>query len=192
MVPFLVSAVYGDSLSFKNFPFKKPHRIPATKPKMESYYNLLLNSKHYPIPNAYHIGTIDDHDSGRNNAGSNWSGRFWAGSLFKSFLHESNVLAGTADPQTVSTRFPEPPEASGGREGVYDVTVFDMEDGAHYPEDQSEPLPTFPTLPQTVSNRTIAVFNLDCRTFKTEWYSGFDFAGTKGLSGDFLGPAQWS
>ncbi|GMI48227.1 hypothetical protein TrCOL_g4327 [Triparma columacea] len=183
-------AVYGDSLSFSNFPFSRPQRIPATPTKMRSYYDLLLSSPHYPIPGSYATGTLDDHDSGRNNAGNQWEGRFWAGEMFKSFLRESNAKAGTD--LGGEGGGPEPPVGGEGRKGVYSVTVFDMSNGEHYSEDTSKPTPTFPSLPDTASNRTIAVFSLDCRTFKTEWYDGFDFTGSKGLEGDFLGPQQWS
>eukprot|EP00520_Triparma_pacifica_P020338 CAMPEP_0118646610 /NCGR_PEP_ID=MMETSP0785-20121206/8152_1 /TAXON_ID=91992 /ORGANISM="Bolidomonas pacifica, Strain CCMP 1866" /LENGTH=277 /DNA_ID=CAMNT_0006538623 /DNA_START=212 /DNA_END=1042 /DNA_ORIENTATION=- len=184
-------AVYGDELSFDTFP---PKRIPATEDKLKSYYDLLLSSPYYPVPSSHHIGTIDDHDSGRNNAGNEWEGRWMAGDLFNAFIDESNVKAGTKEREVEGKSFPENYSPS-PRRGVYSVSLFDLTTGLHYPEDVTLPIPTFP-LPESgvtglVGKDTVAVFMLDCRSFKTEWYKGFDFWGTKGLQGDFLGQEQW-
>ena len=72
---------------------------------------------------------------------------------------------------------------------MYSVTVFTPENRKHYTEDASLSKPTFPAL--DVDGFKVAVFTLDCRTFKTEWYDGFDIWGTKGEHGDFLGEQQW-
>lgn len=182
-------AVYGDRL-------EGVHRVPAKREELSSYYDLLLNSStpYYPLEGAFHFGTIDDHDMGSNNAGEEWAGRFWAGELFDKFLMDSNAISGS----------PVVKNNSRGRRsmGVYGVEVFAFgKEGKKveiFEEEISEAAGgehKFPSKGRYTNDeewQKVAVFYLDCRTFKTEWYKGFDFFRTKGSTGDFLGAEQWS
>jgi PhoD-like phosphatase len=81
--------------------------------------------------------------------------------------------------------------------GVYGVKLFDFSrpKGHHFvPEDEAAIDPDVKVLthvPTLHSNKTVAVFVLDCRTHKTPWKKGSAAFGPD-PEGDFLGERQWN
>ena len=119
-----------------HFPYSplRPTRVHATKQILSNLYSSILGplNPHYPLPSAYHLGTLDDHDLGANNGDKSFelSGNGESNSAFSEFINKSNLQYYYAN----GSRW-TPPEAdvvaerSRRSEGVYGVKVFDFDEG---------------------------------------------------------------
>ena len=223
---------------------KRVRRSAATAERLNSHYDFLLEKTNwYPPLGVGHIfGTVDDHDMGDNNAGSDFklAANGDSGKAFRRFLDGSNRKTAEFrrlkdDERGGSTFVKEGGDPSklfvseldlyaGKRKGVYGVKVFDFDTNLLHHEDfdtldPSGRFPAFPGIDPLSSssssssstppprNKKVAVFTLDCRTFKSPYLQGLDsftpsILTTLGLhssnysavleSLDFLGPEQWS
>ncbi|GMH99631.1 hypothetical protein TrST_g10798 [Triparma strigata] len=179
-------AVYGDRLEIQyrnDSIFPKPKRVEATETRLKYLYSHLLSTNpYYPIPSAYHFGTVDDHDFGKNNGDKYFSIKSKSASAFVDFVDQSN--AGLNVKEDIGRV-----RAEAGQ-GVYGLKVFSYQKNSApvvYPE-EAEGYPS--DVPD--SNNTVAIFYLDCRSNKDPWPKGFDFLLQKGLGLDMLGETQWN
>ena len=180
-------AVYGDAHEFTwSYRGLKHKRILATPARFDEFYGRVLSSPYYPLPSAYHFGTIDDHDLGVNNGdkrfplGQDGS----AGRAFMEFLDASNSGRKIQHPATDLYRI-----RSTSGAGVYTVKVFTPTGIFH---ESTESRGVFPGLGQGTPAEKVAVFVIDCRSKKDPWPQGFDWDRTAGKELDFLGEEQWA
>ncbi|GMH55524.1 hypothetical protein TrLO_g4768 [Triparma laevis f. longispina] len=173
-------AVYGDRLVVKD---GKPTRVTATESRLKSLYSQILEENpYYPLPTAYHFGTIDDHDYGKNNGDKNFPLKAQSASAFIDFIDTSNDHLNVVEDVAKQ-------RAKAG-EGVYGVKVFAYplnSPPVAYNEDANGYPSSVPS-----SNNTVAIFYLDCRSNKDPWPKGFDFSLEKGIGLDMLGEKQWT
>ena len=165
----------------------KPLHQCATPAQLREYYDSQLSHSGYRSlldTNLTVFGTIDDHDMGCDNADGEFVYAKESGRAFVEFTGEDE-------------RSPIYRRADLGL-GVYGVKLFDFDrpegqqllsdiDAAIDPDiirGPVEPVPTY-------SNKSVAVFVLDCRTNKTPWKHGADKYHYD-FDGDFLGETQWS
>ena len=182
-------AVYGDRMDFHGR-FSRPTRVQATAQVLSDLYSSILgpSNPYYPLPSAYHLGTLDDHDLGANNGDGSFelSRNGVSNEAFVDFIERSNegyYAGGGGEGGEDAVK-----ERSRRSKGVYGVKVFDFDDGGrvhHEPREGGFPAGA------GGGGRTVAVFFLDCRTNKDPWPRGFDFDGGKGAGLDFLGAEQW-
>jgi hypothetical protein len=181
-------AVYADDRLIRRFP--KKEMLDATP----DYLNrLLTEQRNFPgykallDSNISILGTIDDHDYGRNNGDRTFPWRRENAIEFVKFL-------GLSDDSVMSKR------AHRGR-GVYGVQVYDFsrsnpnerlltdEEAALDPEVvpvlkmEEQDIPT--------DNMLVAVFVIDVRSNKTPWPDTFPERFSNSNAGDFLGEEQF-
>lgn len=124
-----------------------------------------------------------DHDYGCNNADRTFPYKVESAQAFVDFIGEPKESA-------VRRRARE-------GHGVYGVKLFDFDRPKGYqlvPESEAGIDPDVEEERSSLrlhSNKTVAVFVLDCRTSKTPWKSGAE-AFAPDYDGDFLGERQWS
>ena len=78
--------------------------------------------------------------------------------------------------------------------GLYGVKVFDFARGRLPLSDEEAGLEPALNPAAPFSNRSVAIFTLDCRSNKTPWPSNTRFLSTRDddMNGDFLGEEQWA
>jgi len=190
-------AVYGDDFqdldSSKNYTMSE--RMMQKTPRdgtpsiLQDLYRDMLQSDGYtsflqrrqPIV----LGTIDDHDYGRNNGDKTFPYRKETAQALLDFIQESNA-------QPVS--FVAMRNRIRQGKGIYGVKVLDFsretillsdeEAGIDPDVDASQAIP--------LSDRSVAIFTLDVRSNKTPWPKKVDFwKSSNDPDGDFLGEDQW-
>lgn len=140
------------------------------------------------------FGVFDDHDFGRNNGDKFYQYRKESAKLFVDFLEKSSSASATANYSLMKQR------AAEGK-GVYGVKVFDFSRPAGEELLSDEEAGLEPTtgkaageqtdkIPE-LSDRSVAVFLLDCRSQKTPWKEGFPDKYFLDYEADFLGEEQW-
>jgi alkaline phosphatase D len=135
------------------------------------------------------MGTFDDHDYGRNNGDRTYKYKRESAMSFMDFIAKSNKNAQSSEFGTMENR------AASGK-GLYGVKVLDFSKppGKQVLSDQeagldSDAVPEWnPAL--RLSDKTVAIFVLDCRSNKTPWPKRSFFAPSTS-KGDFLGEEQW-
>lgn len=127
--------------------------------------------------------TFEDHDYGCNNADRTFPYKLESAKAFVDFIGEPKHSA-------MSRR------ARAGH-GVFGVKLFDFarpHGQQLVPEDEAGIDPDVAVQHHSLclhSNKTVAVFVLDCRTNKTPWKTGTE-AFSPDYQGDFLGEHQWN
>lgn len=135
------------------------------------------------------MGTFDDHDYGRNNGDRTYKYKRESAMLFMDFIAKSNKNVHSSEFGTMENR------AASGK-GLYGVKVLDFarQLNEQVLSDQEAGLDLDavhewnPSL--TLSNKSVAIFVLDCRSNKTPWPKRTFFAPSTS-NGDFLGEEQW-
>ena len=133
------------------------------------------------------LGVFDDHDYGLNNGDKYYQYRNESARLFMQFLEKSSASAAA---------FPVMEQRAAEGKGVYGVKVFDFSQpaGRELLSDKEaaiEPSLWGETAPAQLSDRSVAVFLLDCRSKKTPWKTGFPDKFMLDYEADFLGEEQW-
>ena len=180
-------AVYGD-----DYHANGTVRI-ATPEILQSLYHDLLQT--HPGYAAYRaagptiLGVWDDHDYGVNNGDRNYPFRVESAELYLDFIRRSNRKA-LHDDWTVMER-----RARAGR-GLYGVKVFDF----HRPRGEEllsdheagiDPDIVGADSTAKLSDRSVAVFLMDCRSNKSPWQKDFPYKFQLDYDGDFFGDEQW-
>ena len=165
----------------------KPMHQCATPELLKEYYDTQLSHPGYSSllsTNLTVFGTIDDHDMGCDNADGDFVYKEESGRAFLAFTGEDK-------------NSPIYSRAARGL-GVYGVKLFDfdrLEGHQLVPEIEAAIDPDVLRGPDqsapAYSNKSVAVFVLDCRTNKTPWKQGAD-KYKYDYEGDFLGETQWS
>lgn len=153
------------------------------------------------------LGVWDDHDYGINNGDFRYMYRTESAKLYLQFLQRS---AGTHHP--LDLHYLEQ-RASAGK-GLYGVKVLDFhrpmgyelmsDDDAGIEWNDGDATSAYPLPPRPLSDRSVAIFLLDCRSNKTPWshprqqfksshrpYYDSDYYSTLNYEADFLGTEQW-
>ena len=135
------------------------------------------------------MGTFDDHDYGRNNGDQTYKYKRESAMLFMDFIAKSNQNKHATDFGAMENR------AASGK-GLYGVKVMDF---SRQPSEQvlsdqeagldSDAVPEWESSLR-LSDKTVAIFVLDCRSNKTPWPKRTFFAPSTS-NGDFLGEEQW-
>lgn len=197
-------AVYADDFEWtpsserKSMKDHLKRRIKEAKPEdLERLYDGLLQTAGYQsyihADNAttrpFIMGTFDDHDYGRNNGDCTYKYKRESAMLFMDFIKRSNKHS-----QSIGFDAMEGRAAAG--KGLFGVKVLDF---SRSPSEQvlsdqeagldSDAVPEWsPSL--RLSDKTVAIFVLDCRTNKTPWPNR-SFFDPSTSDGDFLGEEQW-
>jgi PhoD-like phosphatase len=130
----------------------------------------------------YHTKNAIDHDYGCNNADETFQFKHESSLAFVDFINQPD-------------QSPMRLRASQGH-GVYGVKLFDFSrpDGqVEVPDHEAgidSDLPVLDHMHPTYSNRSVAVFVLDVRSYKTPWKSSPQ-SYIPDIHGDFLGERQW-
>lgn len=137
--------------------------------------------------NMHVLGVYDDHDYGINNGDKHYQFRTESAMLFVQFLKSSS--ARPIDLAAMEAR------AAAGR-GVYGVKVFDFgrPAGLELLSDQEagiEPSAARSDEVTALSDRSVAIFLVDCRSNKSPWKKGFPGKHFPDYDADFLGAEQW-
>ena len=193
-------AIYADDFYPRDNVWDKKKTREATPAVLERLFNDLLEQPGYrtftrrdpdqrsvsPLPV---FGVFDDHDFGRNNGDKFYQFRNESAEIFVQFLEQSSASASTANYSLMKQR------AAQGK-GVYGVKVFDF----HRPKGQEllsdeeaglEPSVREAAGSPNLSDRSVAVFLLDCRSHKSPWRTGFPEKYFSDYEADFLGEEQW-
>ena len=137
------------------------------------------------------LGVWDDHDYGINNGDYRYMYRTESAKLYIQFLQRSSSHT------PLDLRYIERRARNG--KGLYGVKVFDF----YQPHGQEllsddvagveweDDLTTHQQEQTKLSNRTVAIFLLDCRSNKTPWNQTFPNNYQLDYGGDFLGEEQW-
>jgi alkaline phosphatase D len=181
-------AIYGDDYD------EQHHVVPATPAVLQSLYQELLHDnagyrRFRDDATMTVLGVWDDHDYGVNNGDRHYQFRIESAAMFLDFLRRSNRRTDLLDLSIMERR------AQAGR-GLYGVKVLDfrrprgqelLSDHEAGVEPEVSPLDAM-----SLSDRSVAVFLIDCRSNKTPWQKK-NFADTFSLDyeGDFLGEEQW-
>jgi PhoD-like phosphatase len=136
------------------------------------------------------LGVFDDHDYGINNGDVLYQHKKESAILFLNFLKKSSS-------NDVNLSLMEQRAQNG--KGVYGVKVFDFaatEAGHELLSDQEagiEPLVDSGSDSSTtvLSDRSVAIFLLDCRSNKTPWKKEYPDRFLPDYAADFLGEEQW-
>lgn len=135
------------------------------------------------------MGTFDDHDYGRNNGDRTYKYKRESAMLFMEFVTKSNKNAQSSEFGAMENR------AASGK-GLYGVKVLDFskQPSEQVLSDQEAGL-DLDVVPEwnaslILSNKTVAIFVLDCRSNKTPWPKR-TFLSSSTSGGDFLGEVQW-
>ena len=133
------------------------------------------------------LGVFDDHDYGRNNGDKYYQYRNESARLFMEFLEKSS-RASTVEFSVMEKRAVE-------GKGVYGVKVFDFYRPAGHELLSDREAAIEPSLSgenaEKLSDRSVALFLLDCRSQKTPWKTGFPDKFMLDYEADFLGEDQW-
>ena len=156
------------------------------------------NNNHHPMTV---LGVWDDHDYGINNGDYRYMYRTESAKLYLQFLQQSSRTP------TLDLRYMEQ-RANAGR-GLYGVKVFDFyqswgqellsdDDAGIEWEDGTATAAVHDTPPpQPLSDRSVAIFLIDCRSNKTPWNHMYHPLWSphhrfrQNYEADFLGPEQW-
>lgn len=139
------------------------------------------------------LGTVDDHDYGTNNGDQTFRYQRDNTIAYVDFLQRSNA-------ESYPNAFSVMMERAKAGKGVYGVKVMDFRrpPGKQLLSDEEASLDpdVVPTnnSTTTLSDRSVAIFVLDCRSHKTPWPSLSDqiYHGVPDdTEGDFLGEEQW-
>lgn len=137
------------------------------------------------------LGVWDDHDYGINNGDYRYMYRTESAKLYLQFLQRSSSHT------PLDLRYIEQRARNG--KGLYGVKVFDFNQpqgqellsddvaGVEWDDD----LTAHQQEQAKLSDRTVAVFLLDCRSNKTPWNQTFPTKYQPNYNGDFLGEEQW-
>jgi len=178
----------GDAIYADDFVDGKTRQ--ATPAVLKQLYDQLLLERSYEqIELPVVLGVWDDHDYGTNNGDRRYEFKRESAQLFVQFLEQSSK---TADNNVNDDTFSILKERAATGKGVYGVKVFDFHRpaGKELLSDAEAGLePPFPQ--QQLSDRSVAVFLLDCRSHKTPWNAGFPDALRLNYEADFLGDEQW-
>lgn len=180
-------AIYGDDYDAQH------HVVPATPQKLQALYQELLQDdagyRRFREEQATTVlGVWDDHDYGVNNGDRNYQYRVESAAQFLDFLRRSNQQT-DLDLSIMERR------AQAGH-GLYGVKVFDFRrpKGQELLSDREAGIePDLDSLDASpLSDRSVAVFLIDCRSNKTPWQKKkFPDNFALDYEGDFLGDEQW-
>jgi len=184
----------GDAIYADDFVEGKTRQ--ATPAVLKQLYDQLLLEKSYEqIELPVVLGVWDDHDYGTNNGDRRYQYKRESAQLFVQFLEQSSKT--TNNNGSSSDTFSILKERAATGKGVYGVKVFDF----HRPAGQElltdaeaglePPYSQQQQQPQPLSDRSVAVFLLDCRSHKTPWNAGLPDALRLNYEADFLGDEQW-
>jgi hypothetical protein len=147
------------------------------------------NKNHRPIPQQTMtvLGVWDDHDYGINNGDKTYLYRTESAMLYLQFLQRSSSTP--LDLHYMEQR------ASTGK-GLYGVKVLDFyrpfgQELLSDTEAGIEPELDADTQQQQLSDRSVAIFLIDCRSNKTPWNLKFPERYKLNYDADFLGEDQW-
>lgn len=203
-------AVYGDDFYEKESVWTNAKVREATPTMLQDLYQQLLNQPGYQrftrrdgadsssssiaTKNRMVVmGTFDDHDYGINNGDKFYRYKNESALLYMQFLKDS-----TASPPSVNWTVMEQRAAAG--KGIYGVKVFDFrrpfgEELLSDDEAALEPLVLLPNHsdvpPLLLSDRSVAIFVIDCRSNKDPWKTGIPQKYWVDYEADFLGAEQW-
>jgi alkaline phosphatase D len=177
-------AIYGDD-------YDAAHRVvPATPAVLQSLYQELLQEnagyRRFVQDATTVLGVWDDHDYGVNNGDRTYPFRVESAAAYLDFLRGSNA------PQAIDLSIMAR-RAQAGR-GLYGVKVLDFRRprGQELLSDRAagiEPDATGAVNITALSDRSVAVFLIDCRSNKSPWPRKNQLA--LDYEGDFLGEEQW-
>jgi alkaline phosphatase D len=182
-------AVYGDDF----YPHSNVVREATPTILNELYQDLLQDPgyKRFTGKSIYVLGTFDDHDYGVNNGDKEYKFRTESASQFIQFLQASSNSHAKVDLSIMKRR------AEAGL-GVYGVKVLDFRRsvGEELLSDKIagiEPQVLDVELEDraSLSDRSVAIFFLDCRSQKSPWKRTFPMRFQPDYEGDFLGSNQW-
>jgi hypothetical protein len=186
-------AIYADDFFPQQYPFQKKRVREATPTVLKDLYGRLLNDPGYQALTAPHnftvLGVFDDHDYGTNNGDKYYKYKTESAMLYIDFLKQSS--RNKPDLSIMEQR------AMQGK-GVYGVKVFDFRRprGQELLSDQEAALE--PDTRQNekssrvLSDRSVAIFLIDCRSNKTPWAKDFPSKYFLDYQADFLGEEQWA
>jgi hypothetical protein len=186
-------AIYADDFFPQQYPFQKKVVREATPTVLKDLYAKLLLDPGYQALTAPHnftvLGVFDDHDYGTNNGDKYYKYKTESAMLYIVFLKQSSN--NKPDLSIMEQR------ASQGK-GVYGVKVFDFSrpSGEELLSDEEAALE--PSTRQDeksstdLSDHSVAIFLLDCRSSKTPWAKDFPSKYFLDYEADFLGEEQWS
>ena len=177
-------AIYADSntgLDWSTFP---PHPL-VEEASPETLVRLFQEQRRHPeysqlIQNTTIFGTVDDHDYGANNGDINYKHKRESAIAFvETFL-------GMPEEAVMSQR------ARAGK-GIYGVKLFDFSRDPTLLSDEEAGIDADVPMTESVnySDKTVAVFAIDVRSFKTPWNIGKN-KFSYNYNGDFLGEHQWT
>jgi alkaline phosphatase D len=202
-------AIYGDD--FHPSPangqgwskWMKQRKVRAATPLMlqEAYEHLLSNPGYrrftrrdgtlgrpaggHSLMNMTVLGVWDDHDYGINNGDKRYPFQTESAMIYLDFLKRSS--SGNLDLRIMEQR------AASGR-GLYGVKVLDFyrPTGQELLSDDEAGIePDVDHSIQKLSDRSVAIFLLDCRTNKSPWKTDYPDKFLLDYEGDFLGEDQW-
>jgi hypothetical protein len=146
------------------------------------------------------LGVWDDHDYGINNGDVRYQYRIESALLYIQFIKHSNHIP-------IDLSIMEQRAKSG--QGLYGVKVIDYTKsiGNELLSDEDAGIEPYLYItnhtdnttirienlrhPQSLSNQSVAIFLLDCRSNKSPWYTTIPKKYTLNYNGDFLGNEQW-
>jgi alkaline phosphatase D len=199
-------AIYADDFHPAESFWKKPAVREATPAVLRDLYAELLEHPGYkrftarsddtdtPEETESHrnftvLGAFDDHDYSTNNGDKFYQFKSESATLFMQFLQSSS--ASTVDFSIMDQR------ATDGK-GVYGVKVFDFSrpEGQELLSDQEASIEPAINIDASgdntaLSDRSVAIFLIDCRSHKTPWKKGFPGKYFPEYDADFLGDEQW-
>lgn len=143
------------------------------------------------------LGVLDDHDYGTNNGDRTYQHRIESAKLYVEFLQASSS---SSSPETRTRHdFTIMERRAAAGLGVYGVKVLDFTrpSGQELLSDAEAGLE--PSLLDSdnyeaisLSNQSVAIFLLDCRSHKTPWTRVVPDKFYLDYQGDFLGQEQWT
>ena len=161
------------------------------------YRDFFTRSKNDRQPPPVVMGTFDDHDYGRNNGDRSYKYRRESAVAYMDFVEGSNPYYHTQSPWAVMKD-----RAKQGK-GLYGVKVMDFlrPAGQQLLTDVEAGLDPTVVVPDgeqpKLSDRSVAIFLLDCRSNKTPWVEPEKnetpkIKSTLKYDGDYLGEEQWA
>jgi alkaline phosphatase D len=191
-------AVYADDFHDSESFWRKGAVREATPAVLKDLYEQLLDQPGYlrftgrendsSLTNKLRVlGVFDDHDYGINNGDKFYQFRTESARLFMQFLKHSS--SAEIDLTIMDQR------AAAGK-GVYGVKVMDFlrPPGQELLSDDEaaiEPSVVRRSEEPKLSDRSVAIFLLDCRSNKSPWKKGFPQKYLPDYEADFLGTEQW-
>jgi alkaline phosphatase D len=187
---------------------------PGYRALLSAHHDNISNNSNNGRPPVVVMGTFDDHDYGRNNGDQTYQYRRESAVAYMDFIEQSNqyyyynlMNTNTSFNNSSSSRWNVMKERAAAGKGLFGVKVLDFRRpvGQQLLTDAEAGLdPTVITAVEGhLSDRSVAIFLLDCRSHKTPWIEEQSSSTNKqqqssssvksdlNYQGDFLGQEQW-